>query len=519
MKIRPGTALAAGLVVPCGLLGLLIWDRPDFLISSDTLLPAAFVWDMLHVGGAWSGFQQPRVPSFVPDLLIFGIVQAVTGSWRVAMAVWVSLILGWLVMIASWIATRLARSSSEASTFAFLLLLIPLLTAAVLGFPRFVTDADRDGYAFPALFILMPYSHGGPFLLALTAAALASRATQNPKLSNVTGLGILSCAAVSSDLLSVATLLLPLTMALQCGVVVKTVPWRTAFRLLSASWCGGAIGWIGTRMLDLQPMRLGSFAAIPDHIILFAAELSSHPGIVITLAGLAAFLVIDASRRGWRLWLGGFWPVFAAVSALGSLGVTMLRYEDVWSFRYAIPLIWWVVILAAAALAGSDRARQIWPRIVVVIITAGLGLICIADGLHVPRLFDWNLPLAACLRTEGLSTGLAEYWNARKASAASDWRIDVEQIMPDGSAMLWGNDRRWFSQDIHDSTRRPMYRFIVMGGLEAGKIVAVFGKPDRVVTCASEIVWVYDDAQQLYENLVRATASTGSSHDLYRNSR
>ena len=77
------------LLAACRALSALILDRPELLISSDTLLPAAFVWDMLHFDRAWNGFQHPRVLSFVPDLPMTGTVQAATGSWRVALAVWV----------------------------------------------------------------------------------------------------------------------------------------------------------------------------------------------------------------------------------------------------------------------------------------------------------------------------------------------------------------------------------------------------------------------------------------------
>ncbi len=66
MTAGKGIALAGILLLPCALVSLLVCDRPDALISSDTLFPAEFVWDLLHRTGAWSGFQQPRVRALFP---------------------------------------------------------------------------------------------------------------------------------------------------------------------------------------------------------------------------------------------------------------------------------------------------------------------------------------------------------------------------------------------------------------------------------------------------------------------
>ncbi len=498
--------------VACALLTIFFLDRPDFLISSDWLLGAEFVWDVLHHGYAWSGFQQSRVPSFFPDFLIFGVVQAATESWRAALAIWVFVVIGWLVAVGSWITASIARSGRETATFSFLLLLMTVLIAAWLGFLRFVPVVDGDLSLSPYLFILMPIYHSGPFLVSLTTAAVAGRAAEQAATSegavfDTISVALLSWAATVSDQLSLVSLLVPLTVALVAGLSVGAVARLTAMRLLLAAWGGGAAGWACTQMLDRLPLPWPSRYEMEWAVLRFPTNLGHHASMLIVVGGLALALASDAWQRGPRGWLASYWSVFATASALGSLAVTILLYVDAWSYRYALPFLWWTVILVAAALARLSQQRPMLLRLPVATIIAGLALAYLATGLHVPRLFHWNWPLASCLQNAGLRAGLADYWSARKTSAASDWQLQVEQITSTGAAFLWANDRFWFTHDIHDKSRRPTYRFIAMDRLPERQITAVYGPPDHVMMCGSTAVWIYDNSNRLYHDLELASPS------------
>ncbi len=493
-------------LIGCGLLSLFFWDRPDFLIGSDTLLPAAFFWDVLHHGYAWSGFQQARVPSLFPDLLIYGIAQVVTGSWRVAMAIWVVVVVVWLVAVASWISARVTQSGRQVATLAVLLLVMLVMTAAALPYPWLASGADIGGSGqFPVVLILLPVAHGGPFLLGLTAAAVASRALERPGAFITVGLALLSCAAAGSDLLYVNSVLIPLTAALAGGLWVGTVTTRTAVRLLAAAWAGSALGWLWAQMLTRQPLPLQTARAIEWNIVRFLTHFGHQPGMIIVWGSLPLLLASDVRRRGLRGWVGNFWSVFAATSALGSLVPVVLFYDDVSSYRYALAFLWWTVILAAAALVRLSRQWPALLRLPVAIMIVALALVDLTAGLHVPRLFRWDSPLASCLQNAGLRAGFAEFWTAAPTSAASDWKLQVLPITQTGAAYYWGNDRFWYTHDIHDGSRRPPYRFIVMDDLSAGHVTAAYGQSDRVMMCGSTVVWVYDDPDQLYHHLVTAT--------------
>lgn len=106
------------------------------LITSDTLLPAALVWDSRHGVDAWANFQHPRVPSFIPDLLVFGAVQGITDHWRLAMAVWVLVMVGGLTVISGLITARVAPCAPRVAVSCVLSVLMVVLGAAARTDPR-----------------------------------------------------------------------------------------------------------------------------------------------------------------------------------------------------------------------------------------------------------------------------------------------------------------------------------------------------------------------------------------------
>jgi hypothetical protein len=50
-----------------------------------------------------------------------------------------------------------------------------------------------------------------------------------------------------------------------------------------------------------------------------------------------------------------------------------------------------------------------------------------------------------------------------------------------------------------------------MDGLHADRIAAAYGQPDRVIRCGSTPIWIYDDTDRLYDNLVRASPSMAAT--------
>lgn len=467
------------------------------LVSSDSLLPVAFIRDLLDRPSTWTAFQLPRVPSLFPDLVLYGSLQAAVGSWRLAVALWVVLVMAWLMGIGSWIAARVGRTGLEAAAHPFALLTVVVLVAAALSLPHPERGLDGSGYTYPYLFVFVLVTHGGPFLLALTTAVLAWHAARQPRAWKLLLLGVAAWANGVSDLLCVTSLLAPLCAALFAAWLVRAVPWRTMMIACGIACAGAAAGWACTLLIHRQSAPPLQAAVALANALRFARDLPGRPGILLAGVGLVVPVAVLIHREGWRSVLGTFWPVFAAVSAGSSLVVAIIMYEEVWSFRYALPFLWWPLILTAGVAAGPLRR---WAPLPAHVTAAVAGILIggyLAKGWHAPGLLAWRSPLADCLAANRFRAGLGDYWTARMTSAASDWQLQVEQITRRGDAFLWGNNSTWYSMDIHDRQRPPPFRFIVLNRLDPALIRETYGEPDGVLDCAGSMVWTYEDSDRL----------------------
>ncbi len=484
-------------LVPALLLSMLYWDRPETLLTSDTLTSAELIWDLLHHAGAWSTFQHPHSPEFVPADVVFGIIQAATGGWRIAMAAWVFVMLAWMIAVGSAIAGDNARISATAAAPAFLSLMVPIMTAAAF-YPA--------GAFFPWFLLLLPGQHGGTLLLALTGGLVARQAVKTGSQSSLFGLAAIAFAAQASDQLCLFSLLAPATAASLGSLIAGTISRPAAGRLIAAVWCGAATGGLITAPIERQFMPPPTLSYLATHARHFLADIGQYPLVIAACLCVCLILIFELWRRGPRATIGGFWPIFGGTTVLGGLAFTIMFYEDAWSFRYALPALWWTLIFATSGLSNLNawHRKQTWTTAGATI--GGLAILILAQGLHLPGLFTWTSPLSTCLRGEGLQSGLADYWIARKTSMGSDWAAQIQPIDAYGAARVWGNDWQWFTHDIHDQQRRPAYRFIVMDNLPVDRITAAYGPPDRTMSCGTSAVWIYNDSTKVFDNLARASS-------------
>ena len=90
-------------------------------------------------------------------------------------------------------------------------------------------------------------------------------------------------------------------------------------------------------------------------------------------------------------------------------------------------------------------------------------------------------------------------------AASSDWRLQIDQVDSDWSTLYWDADRFWFTHDVHDGTRPPVYNFIVMARLDEPAVKAHYGPPSRTLDCGGTKVWVYDDVAAFGRALVEGS--------------
>lgn len=504
--------IGAAVVLTC----LIAFDEPSFvtrIVNSDTLLPASLVWDVQQHDYAWRGFQLPRVPSIFPDLVAYGVLQAATGAWRTASFGYGLFSMLVLVAAAGAIIASIARCSLGTGAQAFLMVAVPVL---LLEIP--VTQASQ--HLAPSLFA--PVHHGGAFLLALVALRVAWNCVQRPRLGTGSLLFVLVTLGALSDRLFLVSFHWPLFVAVGYAALTRRITRQSARRLAGVALAGLAAGWSLDLLLQRQPDPAISWPGVPKAAMAFLASpihfaAEAPPVFVLCYLLPLSFVLLPwlcrlhraVRRRPMELRAfdaPAFWSIVAPAGILGAVASTAILYVDTQTYRYALPLLWWPIIVMASAVARV--LVRVGPRRA----TAGLGAMTLAlgtfylwPGPHPPAVLAWHHPLEACLLdardAEGLEAGLASYWYSRSLAASSDWRLQIDQLKDDGTGMYWGNDRYWYTHDVHDGSRPPRYNYIVMALLDEQAITARYGAPSRVLHCAESKVWVYDDAAALRQRL------------------
>src|SRR5262245_41468134 len=107
---RPFQWLAAGLITLAAAIPCLVYaDGEHMLTDADTMIPIAFIWDLLHRVDGWRTFQLPRAPSLVPDLFVYGILDVTTGDFRRAILGYAIFQCSAFVWVGGLIVSRAAR--------------------------------------------------------------------------------------------------------------------------------------------------------------------------------------------------------------------------------------------------------------------------------------------------------------------------------------------------------------------------------------------------------------------------
>jgi len=489
--------VAAGSVVGC----LVLFDTKSFLdtaIQSDSLQLASAVWDYSTHDYAHAGLEMARAPSIVPDLLVYGAIQLATASWRLASLGYGALSLLAFAAVAGGIVRDIARCEWRTGAQAVLFL---SLAALMLELP--ITPASRH------LVLLMPSHYGGSFILSLAALSVARGWLKRPSGPTLILLFGLVIAGVLSDFLFIITGVGALLAVLAYMSLRRRIAAASVGLLLCCLAAGVAVARQLDRLLVREPISAIDWTSVPERANAFLdslADLAAVAPLTVLLADVLPLLALIAyplvARRGRGR--GGsteaeeFWWVASASSVLATGLVTGLYYEDLASYRYATALLWWPIVWAAAVLVrATGLARGYAVATGLSGVTIVLGFAYFWAGPHAPAELSLHHPLEACLvegqRSAGLKAGLADYWRSRAIEASSDWRLQIDQIGRDGAAYYWGNDRFWYTHDIHDGTRAPQYNYIVMARLDEAAIRQHYGAPSRVLDCGGVAVWIYDD--------------------------
>lgn len=464
-------------------LAWIAFDNPNAirLINSDTLLSSAWTEIIFHQHYSFHSFQLPRTTSIFPDLLVHGILQWATGSWRLA-----SVVYGWMQLAALIAAAALIIRQITGAP----LVLGAAVFAALVAIFFAVDPIPAEGNITRLRIVIEIVAHGGAFLLTLFGAALTCRILTREKVrADSWLLFALSAVAYFSDQLVMFEFGLPVFVALV--FVNRQIDWRgAALRIVLPIASGFAAAHLLLSFINTQHMslyhHLSGFAHLARDSSVGVVILWYLPAVVFFLPLLPerirARILPDYARVPARF----HWCLGASASVITLVVTVYLAYSDNGGFRYFYSLAWWPIILAAALITYPlSRLRYSGAFV------SGMTLLFLLPQIpHTsPAVLRWTSPIADCLiahRNEyGLNAGLATYWEARKTEASTNWTLLMEQTARDGSFYYWGNNRKRYQANAEN------FNFLVVKDLDPQLIKARFGSPEKTLQCQGSAIWIY----------------------------
>ena len=494
------SALATGFMLGSAwLLCLAAYDDGRVIarvFNSDALLPTSFIWNVLHGPDPWQ-FQLPGIPSLVPDLLVYGALDALLGDFRAAIFLYSVFQCVAFAAAAGWVIARAAGTRWLQG----MALSLVVIEAVIL--------VDLRSEAIIAHFgLFTPVEHFGAFLMSLAAAALTMSLLESWRRSAAALLMLVCGLAFLSDRIFMFEFVLPLGAALlvlcrfgradRARAVALLVP--TAIGVAAAAGADLFLNREAGPPIGLWSSAMNFLTATPSYLrsVQRSAIVSlSLPYLVFAAYPLMRLLwpaasagATDRSDRAAMF----FWS-FAATAIAGSFALEALLYVDQFSYRYLIPALFWPLIFVAVAalrFGGRFAVRFTW--------CAAMGLaVALAvpayEGHFEPGSATWRDPLATCLLDQrealGLKDGLAEYWLARPATIGTDWGMQIDQINGDGTPFYWGNNPQSYRRSNRIPAQAPDYNFIVIDTLDPAALLRKFGHPARIAPCGSYTLWIY----------------------------
>ena len=500
LTIRSAVARAAATVAVTAIVALIgsvacalfFWrtQPPAAIFNSDLLVLVDFFHDLANFPEVVSQFQLPRIPSLVPDDLLFSAVSTAFADYHLALVAY-SVAQCFLFIVASAYLISFCSDKPLAWCCA--------VVTAVTSVTVVLNGMFSPVFATTYIALFSSVMHFSPFILSVAAICILLRLVEKQGAAPWIALIIVSVVAFASDKLFVLTFAVPALIAVgmsrRRGEVSSSLLWRLAGALVLSFIV--AILLLTIFQTAAAPHITRILARAIRFVVAMGAEIVAHPAFYLCLLVLplvfVAFLPMTI-RLPERLRLS--WLI-ATLSIVLTLGAAAALYTDISTLRYWLPAFLWPPILASCliVLVVPDRlARGLSAAAIVVLsIFAGAEI----RATSVADLKSWHDPLADCLAREqsglGLKDGLADYWLARLAVVSSNWRLQIEQ-MGGGRYVVAGNNPYWASHSRLRIGEPPVFNFIIPGFLNSSADIRQhFGPPSRIAQCAGHDVWIYDE--------------------------
>lgn len=369
----------------------------------------------------------------------------------------------------------------------------------------------RHGLWFVNTFTLG--THTSAQVLAMAAFGLMLDSALNGRRPGFWVLAIICFLSSASDLSFVVLFTVPALFTLGILRGVKAGSVRGFLPLLCnivvASAAGGLLG------AGIFPAEIvaGLYTHIDPKLIreslaqLYHDALPSNGGCFIVLLGLDALLMLLVLRQlikfarnqtKGRVQL----PLFALLLFSGllilcnwSAAIGTGNYLDIGASRYVRISNLLPLFLALGCLHASVRWSDAGAFVVCLLCSAAASLAAFYPAPQPDQYYREAQHLVPILRslmkTEKIDGGLADYWYANYLTFSSRDTVRMRSVNPDGTLYHWINNFTWFSGD-GKTQPKPVFGLILMDHLDAARLRARYGEPDRIFrTSRRHVVWIY----------------------------
>ncbi len=479
--------------------------------QSDSLVPADWVHELSRFPGEWRWYKLPQVVSFVPDFVTYPLAQALTGSWRGAMILYAAQMAVTMGVLGGLVAARIG-GWSRLSAIAVVSGLLALLFALATLVARSATlNYSPSAMEFPAsiwIFVLLPVTHGGPFLLSMFTARWVS--------GWIFGAGLaarrwqlfgLMAVGVASDGVFIVECVIPLLVVV--AIVRMFYAARFDIREFARFAVSGAVaGFILPLLFYHGSLPKIAFAKFGVYLLHWAGDFPALPpvwsGLLLLLLPLRSVLRDYRSRMQGQpsrpdIAAGQFLTLFGIAAAFASLAGCAVMYIDAGIYRYALAWVWWPMILFVGTVSRSWIRQAGWNRHLVTLPAMLAAIVVLAaPPKRADAMSGWHSRAEKCLAgvraLRHLHGGLASYSLARSISASVDFAWQIDQIDERGAPRPWGNDTKAYFRDFDNPSLPPRYDYILVDPtMDKLVLDQVYGRPDHVDDCPLAQVWSWRD--------------------------
>lgn len=474
-------------------------------LNSDHLYPHAFARDLLAGEFPVSGWKFGTAPFFLPDYAIFVPLISITGPGGWSYPLYALIQYTGISLAMAWLFYEMVPEKGKGRAF----------SAAFWGMNCLLLTQWIPGHELGLWWIALPGFHGGTLLSGLAWMAWQLR-IERLKLSMRGWRWGLNCLWIVlgcfSNILLLFHFLFP-WLFIQFLVLKDRTERRHFWNSLSAV-VSGVGGFLGLKLL-LGVFHIFDFARHFRYVpTLSHLESTGEAFVASASEGLwrlegavlvAVFLVVvsmllfrsrlDRETGRWRGWLVVQTAVVLALPLLAGY------WKDPVSSRYWLPLwvipVIWFGLLYLKLGSGKLRIARWMGGLVAMGAAAGA---LIQLPFTSPELWRFPQPstvveLDRWVRNRGYTMGLSEYWNFHYANqlAESDHGWRILPVEPDGQPYFWCVNVAWF---LESDGEWPRYDFVVIDGLDQGRIARRYGPPEEIVRIGRWTVWVYGKVGQ-----------------------